>query len=70
MEEETVEISGFSWEVTAQLLQEKIDRVRELHQPYYSPQACDCCPPDEQPDCTECNDYYPCKTIKALDGEQ
>jgi hypothetical protein len=52
-----------------QRLKAQIERVRELHYRYNAGTACDCCesPPD---DCAICGDYYPCLTIKALDGEQ
>ena len=42
---------------------EAIQRVRELH----IPKPCWCC---EDVLCANCNETYPCSTIKALDGEQ
>jgi hypothetical protein len=45
-----------------------IERVRELHYRYNAGTACDCC--ESEPDeCVICGDYYPCPTIKALDGK-
>lgn len=46
---------------------EAIARVRELHKK----DVCDCLNDNCTDDwCLECDDFYPCKTIKALDGEQ
>ena len=40
--------------------EEAIQRVRELHKPYWN----------EIVFCQTCDYPYPCKTIQALDGEQ
>lgn len=45
------------------ILAEKVAEVRELHKPVRSD-------PEEAPWCQECEhwEYYPCPTIKVLDG--
>lgn len=42
-------------------LRSAVGRVRELHK------ECDCC---ETSYCVECEQIFPCATIRALDGEQ
>lgn len=37
-----------------------VSRVRELHQR---------APVDEDSWCSDCGDYWPCRTLRALDGE-
>jgi hypothetical protein len=51
-----------------------IQRVRALHKPEIYYEGCSepgCCGDfREEEVCIECGTYYPCPTIKALDGEQ
>lgn len=44
-----------------------IKRVRELHHPFNPGSACDCCVVEDE--CDVCGEYYPCSTIRALDGD-
>lgn len=43
-----------------------IQRIRELHHPFNPGSACDCCEVEDE--CDVCGEYYPCETIKVLDG--
>lgn len=46
------------WRILAKRRGQALDRVRALHVPHPMDAGC----------CTLCSDYYPCPTIRALDG--
>jgi hypothetical protein len=43
-----------------------IERIRELHHPFNPGSSCDCCVVEDE--CDVCGEYYPCETIKSLEG--
>jgi hypothetical protein len=47
-------------------VEKAIERIRELHHPFNPGSNCDCCVVEDE--CDVCGEYYPCETIKILDG--
>jgi hypothetical protein len=72
---QTTSVGEIDWQKTCSQAWDAIKRVRKLHKVIKQNNAAcgdiDCCGEyEEWNECQVCFCYYPCDTIKALDGEQ